>query len=178
MIIFLGGIHGVGKSFLGSHAAKENHLLHKSASQLIKEERGTQSWDEKKYTNEIEINQKALISAINRLKQNCENLLLDGHFCLMGINGEITIIEIKVFEKLNLNAILLLESNIHTLKERLKARGETSYTDRFLKEFLMKERQQAIAASEKLNIPLKIMLDPTKHQFNTAVKSIIKAKKI
>lgn len=173
MIIFLGGIHGVGKSFLGSDAAKRNGLLHKSASQLIRAERGNQSWNEKKHTDEIEANQKALISALNKLKQNHESLLLDGHFCLKGSDGVIETIEIDVFERLNLDALLLLEADIHTLKERLKIRDATSYTDSFLKEFLMKERQQAIFVSEKLNIPLKIMRNPTKDQFNATIQSIL-----
>ena len=174
MIIFLGGIHGVGKSFLGSYAAEKNHFLHKSASQLIKAERGDQSWNEKKHTNEIEVNQKALISALNKLKKNRESLLLDGHFCLKGSDGAIETIEIDVFKQLNLDALLLLEADIHILKERLKIRDATSYTESFLNEFLLKERHQAILVSEKLNIPLKIMHSPNKNEFNEAVKSVFK----
>ena len=177
MIIFLGGIHGVGKSFLGSYAAEQNHFLHKSASQLIKSERGEQSWNERKYTNEIEANQKALISALSKLKQNHESLLLDGHFCLKGSDGEIKTIEIDVFEQLNLDALLLIEADIHILKERLETRDATSYTDSFLNEFLLKERHQAVLVSEKLNIPLKIMHSPNKDQFNEAVNSVFKGGK-
>ncbi|QWD79244.1 AAA family ATPase [Polynucleobacter sp. MWH-Spelu-300-X4] len=174
MIIFLGGIHGVGKSFLGAYVAEENYLLYKSASQLIKGEMGKQSWSEKKITGEIEANQEALISAISRLKKNQANLLLDGHFCLMGSDGAIKIIEIDVFKKLGLDAILLLESDSGIIKERLKNRDDVSYTDTFLNEFLLKERHQAILVSEKLNIPLKVLHNPDKEQFNNEIKSILK----
>ena len=65
MIVFVGGIHGVGKTYLGEPVAKTLGVRHATASQLIREERGLQSWGSDKRVSDINDNQRALVSAMS-----------------------------------------------------------------------------------------------------------------
>ena len=46
MVIFLAGVHGVGKTFLGKPVAESLGFKHATASDLIREELGGQSWQD------------------------------------------------------------------------------------------------------------------------------------
>ena len=87
MNIFVAGIHGVGKTYLASHAASGSGMTHTSASKLIKEERGQATWSADKRVAEVDANQQALAKAIRRHNELGIKLLLDGHFVLLNNAG-------------------------------------------------------------------------------------------
>ena len=80
MTIFLAGAHGVGKTFLGRPVAKRLGLLHATASELIRQERGRATWNTDRRVTEVDENQEALIAAVQRLSAEGTAVLLDGHF--------------------------------------------------------------------------------------------------
>jgi adenylate kinase len=82
MTIFITGIHGVGKTYLAKPAAQQLFLVYATASQLIREERGSMTWDKNKKVDEVAENQAALVRAVNRIKSNGDTLMLDGHLVL------------------------------------------------------------------------------------------------
>lgn len=86
-MIFVGGIHAVGKTSILKPVCLHLQLRHASASQLIKEQRGFTSWTTSRQVDGIDENQLALVSAINQLRKNGEKIVLDGHFALRSAVG-------------------------------------------------------------------------------------------
>lgn len=175
MIIFIGGIHGVGKTYLGAPAAKSLGLRHATASQLIREERGLQSWGADKRVEGIDENQAALISATRRVRSTGERLLLDGHFVLRGPNGEFNEIKSNVFHDLQISAILLLHASVDVVSERLRARGDTSWTETELQLLAEREDTHARRIAGELGISFTYLKNPSLSEFAKAAKEILDA---
>lgn len=173
MIIFVAGIHGVGKTYLGAPAAQSLGLRHATASQLIREERGLQSWGSDKRVEGIDENQAALISAAKRLRSSEQPLLLDGHFVLRGANGELQQIDVQVFRELQIDAVLLLEAGLDVVLERLNVRGDTSWTVSDLHALAEQETTHALRISTELGIPLANVYSPSREQFEDAIRALI-----
>lgn len=173
MIVFIGGIHGVGKTYLGVPAAKKLGLRHATASQLIREERGLQSWGADKRVEGIDENQAALISATRRLRSKGEKLLLDGHFVLRGTNGEINEIESTVFQDLQIGAVLLLHAGVDVVFERLQARGDASWTESELRLLAEREETHARRVASELGITFEYLSSPSLSEFGDAVRKIL-----
>lgn len=174
MIIFVSGIHGVGKTFLGAPVAQQLGIRHATASQLIREERGLQSWGADKRVSGLDENQAALILATKRVHSGGQKLLLDGHFVLRGTNGEINEIDTQVFRDLQIDAVLLLEVDIGVVIERLKARGDTSWTSSELRSLAEREEAHARRVSSALGIAFRNLLAPSERQFRDAIEAILR----
>lgn len=173
MTIFVGGIHGVGKTYLGAPAAKSLGLRHTTASQLIREERGLQSWGEDKRVDGIDQNQIALIAATTRLLGSGQRLLLDGHFVLREAQGSFTRIDVQVFRELRLSALLLLDADIDVVMDRLKNRGDHSWSRSELLQLAEYEQGHARQVADELSLPLKCLVSPTHDEFVAALMSVI-----
>lgn len=175
MIVFVGGIHGVGKTYLGAPVAKQLGMRHATASQLIREERGLQSWGTDKRVEGINENQAALISATNRLRSSGQRLLLDGHFVLRGTDGEITEIDTQVFRDLRIGAIFLLHATVDVVFERLRARGDTSWTEVELQHLTEREEAHARRVSTELGVAYRHLNAPSHREFGDAISAILDA---
>jgi adenylate kinase len=173
MIIFVAGIHGVGKTYLCAPAAKNNGFRHATASQLILEERKLQSWGEDKRVAGVDENQAALISATNRLRSSGEKLLLDGHFVLRGQTGEFNEIKSTVFRDLQISAVLLLQTNVDVIAGRLRERGDTSWTESELQIFAEREAAHAIRVSAELGISCTNLHQPSQQVFEKTICTIL-----
>lgn len=173
MIIFVAGIHGVGKTYLGGPAAKELGLLHATASQLIREERGLSSWGDDKRVSSVDENQAALISAVRRHLANGQRLLLDGHFVLRTAVGEHTEIDVQVFADLGIGAVILLEAPHETVHGRLVTRGDSSWTAQELSAFSQREAEHAKNVSSQLGIELYSLHSPSEPEFTAAIEAVL-----
>jgi adenylate kinase len=69
-VIFLAGVHGVGKGFLGAPVANALGISHFTASQLIREEKGQATWGKDKKTFDLDDNQRN-----NEIHNNIDQLL-------------------------------------------------------------------------------------------------------
>ena len=87
MLIFIAGVHGVGKGYLCSFAKDDFGVTHVSASELIKNNSNIK-FDNSKLTATPDKNQSILLTALNALKSKVSNILLDGHFTLINKNGD------------------------------------------------------------------------------------------
>jgi adenylate kinase len=172
MIIFVAGIHGVGKTYLSVPTAQELGIKHATASQLIREERGMQSWEQNKRVSEVDENQIALISAVRRINASRQSLLLDGHFVLRGDQGIYIPIAEKVFRELKVDAVLLLEANAQVISNRLTDRGDHSWSVADLMSFATNEAAHAVNISSTLGLPLRILQTPSSAEFKDAVVSL------
>ena len=87
-MIFVSGIHGVGKTYFCNMVKDELGIKNYSASQLIAGRRG-KGFLVDKFVSDIDDNQAILLDAINELRQADEEFILDGHFCLSNEDGVI-----------------------------------------------------------------------------------------
>ncbi|MEZ3415910.1 AAA family ATPase [Pantoea dispersa] len=174
MLIFIAGIHGVGKGYLCERYILNNDFLHKSASQLIREN-GNITLSSDKLTTDIERNQAILISALDKMRENDENLLLDGHFSLIGENGSVNLLPCEIFKLMKIDAVILIENDKDLIEKRILDRdGSKPLYD--IMNFMTSERNNAISICNKLEIPLKTLTAPNLNEFDEAIKEIRRRK--
>ena len=118
-VIFLAGVHGVGKGFIGAPVAQALGFSHFTASQLIREEKGQATWGGDKKTSDIDENQIALIRALSQRRLTHNSILLDGHFVLRNAQGILIPLETEVFKELRLNGVILLTEESNVVAKRL-----------------------------------------------------------
>jgi len=175
VIVFVGGIHGVGKTYLGAPAAKHLGIRHATASHLIREERGLQTWGADKRVAGIDENQAALISATARLRTGGQQLLLDGHFVLRGADGSLTEVGVQVFRDLQIRAVLLLATDIEVVLGRLHERGDHSWSESELRLLAEREEAHARLVATELRLPLKHLVSPASEEFVDALMEVLVA---
>jgi len=174
MIIFVLGVHGVGKSYLSSFFAESNCWLHKSASDLIKQS-GSVNWGNDKKVKDIVGNQRPLVSAILNLKTNNRDVLIDGHAALLDINGNVNTVDSSVFKAMELDGLILLEEDADIIRDRFRSRGkgEIEYD---LETLQKAERDQTLAIAHEAHIPVRTLYRTSHEDFSTAIFELAKTK--
>ena len=152
-IIFVGGIHGVGKTTLCKKISKELSIDHFSSSDLISMLRVKQ---DKKVDN-IRDNQNMLLESVKCFLDNDKVYLLDGHFSLIDSDNFIQEIPIEVFELLGIRGIIILFDYEEKILERLKGRDNRDYSLQFIRNFQEKEISYAKQVAEKIKVPIRII---------------------
>lgn len=150
-IVFVGGIHGVGKSTLCDSICLHSDATHYSASELISKF-GKVNHSTNKLVANINKNQDVLISAVNEYL-NEGVYLLDGHFCLLNQDGNITEVPIATFESLAPVSIIVLFDEPNRIYARLKERDKERYDIESLSSFQNKELAYSEYAAHKLGLP-------------------------
>lgn len=152
-VIFISGVYGVGKSTLCSNIASKLHLSYYSAGDLISEING-EVYGKNKVVKNKYANQDILISQLNeKLKEN-DLILLAGHFCILGKDGDIEVIPIEKYDEMHISAIILLEAEINEIIDNLKGRDGKSYSRLQVEDLMRKERDLANAVSKRLEVPI------------------------
>lgn len=169
----MAGIHGVGKTFLAVPAAQQLGIQHATASQLIREERGMQSWRQDKQVIEVDSNQAALVSAVERIRADGQSLLLDGHFVLRGDKGAHIPIAESVFRDLRIDAVLLLENDIEVVFTQLTGRGDHSWSVAELTSFASDEAIHAANIASVLDLPFHVLRRTNLDGFKNAVETLL-----
>lgn len=150
-IIFIAGVHGVGKGFLCQRLSDLLKLPTYSSSTLIKGIKNS-FVDIKKQVIDADKNQELLIKALSALKPNSETIILDGHFSLLGKNNIIDI-PIEVFQVMPLKSVVSLHEKSEVIFQRIKNRvGETLSIDdiSFLQE---REFERSRMITSLINVP-------------------------
>ncbi|EOO19709.1 ATP-binding protein [Bacillus cereus] len=151
--IFLSGIHGVGKSTLVTKLRKEIEIKSFSVSDLIRRA-GNNINTTAKNVSGISRNQELWKNELNKIEQDGCILLLDGHFCLLDSNSNITMLPFSTFEGTNMLKIILMQNKPQVIRERLLKRDNNEYSIELLEEFQNSEIRQTIKYSEQRNIEL------------------------
>lgn len=153
-MIFLSGIHGVGKDYFSKELEKIIDIKSYSASELIEKTRKVKFESDKK-TREIEKNQEALINAIE--KNNHEEYILNGHFCLLNPEGKIEKIPIKTFYILKPEKIIILKEKPEIIVARRAIRDNVEVPIKETKEFQKEEINYGKEVAKSLEIPILII---------------------
>jgi adenylate kinase len=155
-IIFVAGVHGVGKTSLCEAAVEGGSAIHKSASQLIREERASAIAVGSKVVQDIDGNQKLLVNAVRKIsgKGEFEPLLLDGHFALVNKSGRPEALPVNLFSELGIDGVILVKDRPSRIAARLLTRdgGDTPLEDVAALQKL--EVSQAVKICAELGLPL------------------------
>ncbi|MER3320142.1 MAG: ATP-binding protein [Allomuricauda sp.] len=156
-IIFVGGIHAVGKGTVCKELAQKFDFVHLSASQVLK-------WNEisdakNKKVQNFTTTQDRLLTNLNRIVKPTEKYLLDGHFTLLNSNGEPEKIDESTFVGIQPKSIILLTCERKIIFERLKKRDDSTYKLSVLEKMQQMEVEHAKYISKKLKIPLFTVID-------------------
>lgn len=149
-IIFVAGIHGVGKTTFCKVISQKFNIKHYSASELISYTSGKVFSN--KLTENIEDNQELLINSINTVLDKSKQYFIDGHFCLIDEDKAIEEISIDTFLKLKIKSIVVLIDDVTNIYNRLEKRDGIKYNLEFINEFQNKEIAYANKISSMLNI--------------------------
>ncbi len=174
MVIFLAGAHGVGKTFLGKPAAESLGFKYATASSLIRDELGGgQNWKENKRTGNIDGNQEALVTAVARIVEGDDvTLVLDGHFVLRNESGDLVSLPTNIFRRLGLSSVILIESPVSVVAERLEERG-TPQSLEDISELAEAELRGAENVCEEIGIPLIRLASPSKERLSLEMQEAV-----
>lgn len=173
MTLFIGGVHAVGKTFVLRPVCEGLGVKHATASQLIKEQRGFESWTTSKQVNDVVENQRALVAAVARLEDNGESVVLDGHFVLRRAVNVHEAIDILTFAQLRIRGAILVDAASEVIEERLRQRGDTSWTAAEIRDLRRRERLHAEAVCRELDVPIVYLHMPSPDDVRNAVSQLL-----
>jgi len=167
-IIFIGGIHGVGKSTVCDQMCLNKTIDYLSASSLIKWAEINTDPKNKNVTN-IEDTQQRLLRGLNETVQMNRNYLLDGHFCLFNKDSEVSKIPISLFRNIRPALLCLVMGNVAEVKKNIELRDNREYDLNLLTQMQEEEIRQAGFIALDLGIELVL---GTRENFSLIQKSI------
>ncbi|MDO9536183.1 MAG: ATP-binding protein [Bacillota bacterium] len=149
-MIFIGGIHGVGKSYFCEQITEQTGLKAYSASKLITEIKHEQ-FKSDKLIADIGGNQNYLLDAVGKISD--KEYLLDGHFCLLNSAGEVERVPLDTFKQLHINAIMVIYDDVSKVVERLNTRDGIKHREVTFEKFQNEELSYAEEIAEFLCVP-------------------------
>lgn len=148
-LILVGGVHGSGKTSLCESISKDiPDAVCVVASKLLNHQ------NTQKRVSDINKNQILLSKKINEVKSNNTLTIVDGHYCVSDLKGEIKYVGLSIFEILTPAIIVLVQAPAPTIQKRIMLRDHIQYTIDFITRMANMECYWAVKTSEKLNIPL------------------------
>ena len=151
-IIFLGGVHGVGKStFSKSVTDKYPDMESLSCSTIIK-------WENPaiKEVGDVGETQNTLLANLPYFIDQDKNYLLDGHFCLLTEQGTIERVPMEVFEAMSPSLMIVLVEEPAIICQRLNKRDSHDYSLELMTEFQKEELIYAAEVADTLGIPFEV----------------------
>jgi len=161
-ILFVGGIHGVGKSGLSNVATKELGIPRLSASELITQQTKAPAALNKR-VQDVEKNQDALIAAIESISIKNPKFLLDGHFCVFDSSDTVRRIPLETFKTLGPIAVIVFFDDIDLIQERIRVRDGKVIRAELLDSLQQAEVNHAKEVCSVLKIPI-CLVRPTEHK--------------
>lgn len=153
-LIFLGGVHGTGKTTYANNILSAYGYNCVSASELIRQYKGEVNLN--KTVSKIEDNQLILLAAIKKYQRGNYKVVIDGHFCIINTKGVPENISIEVFKEMKPELLLLAEIPIEQLQKNLNQRAVMRISVS-LSDFVLQEHQQAEFVSKEIGIPMRVI---------------------
>lgn len=156
-VIFVAGIHAVGKSTACMAVADEFGIPHFSASQIIRGERLSAVDEKSKLVADVVDNQRLLIQGVSRILER-GRFLLDGHFTMRRkSDGGIEAIHAEVFRELHVGGIVLYTDHPEEIAMRMHARDGVLQPVEMLKAHQEAEIAHAKHVAVTIAVPLVIL---------------------
>ena len=152
-MIFISGVHGVGKSYFCKLVKDSIGIASYSASKLIADKK-QKRFSKDKLIPDIDENQQYLLQAIDELRLSGKDFILDGHFCLLNAEGDIYRIPYETFSSLKPEAIILLTESPFVIAKRRSDRDNVTVSPESIDAFQKEEITYAKEVAEKLKAKL------------------------
>ena len=143
-MIFVSGIHGVGKTFFCNRLKEQLGIATYSASKLIAD----------KIVEDIDENQLFLLKAIDELREKGDEFILDGHFCLLDGKDCISRVPMNTYTSLKPDSIVLLMEQPSVIATRRLQRDGVVVKEADIESFQREEKIYAEEIAKKLGVPL------------------------
>lgn len=158
-IVFVGGVHGAGKTSLSALLARLLSASHATAGTLIRQAKvdgeGAPANGLRKEVANVDRNQALLLDGLEHYRQTVIGpILLDGHFALLTPDGAVVDVPLAVFEAIAPAAVLLVEADEAVVHQRLLNRDGAAPAISTLSLLGQRERTRATAVSARLGIPI------------------------
>jgi adenylate kinase len=153
-VIFVAGIHAVGKSTACKAVSNEFGIPHFTASQIIRDEKYSAVSANSKLVADVADNQRLLIQGVSRLLNN-GYFLLDGHFTMRRkSDGEIEAIQVDVFRELHVGRIVLFTDHPEEISKRMHARDGVLHSVEMFQSHQDAEIAHAEHVASVLGVPI------------------------
>lgn len=152
-MIFISGVHGVGKTYFCDMVREVLGINAYPASRLIAGKKKA-GFDSSKLVSDIDKNQQYLLVAVDELRQKEGNFILDGHFCLLDTSGIVTRISVDTFTSLKPEAIILLTEKPEVISRRRKERDGIDVTPESINAFQTEEQKYAEEVAAQIGAKL------------------------
>lgn len=150
-IVFVGGVHGVGKTTICNKIKELWKIEAYSSSQLIKKY-SDGILDGKKEVKDVLKNQNILLNAIELNVSKDELVLLDGHFVLLKNDYSFENVPLEIFKNINLAGVIMIFEEAEVILERLKIRDDKIYDIDIINKFQKLELLRGKEVCEALNL--------------------------
>lgn len=169
--VFVGGIHGVGKSSLCTNCANSLGIASHTASELI---RRYSNRDTGLYKEVVSVsgNQDSLINALRALP-SIGPYLLDGHFVIRSKTAGISIVPLSTFEAIAPRGIILVTGDPEVASQRMLARDAICVSATELSEMQRLEIDQARIVARTLGVKLIELHSPATADFALSVTAVL-----
>jgi adenylate kinase len=158
-VVFVGGVHGVGKSTCCAQVAQLDGCLHVTASEIIRRERAQAIASAGKLVADVDGNQELLIRGFHAFRQQAGTspILLDGHFAMRNGLGGIQSVSVDVFTSLGIDRVVCLTDEPSAIAARVRQRDGTAPPDREVAELQDAELQHGRNIAATLAIPFMLL---------------------
>jgi adenylate kinase len=154
-VVFLSGVHGVGKGFVSERLSNDLSLPVFSASSLIRQKKNAPV-DHGKVVVDADKNQDHLIDALSNLSIQESAIILDGHFCLSSSAGIIHI-PIYTFRSMPMKAVVLITAEPEVIHQRLMTRDGAAMAIDDIAVLQNHEIDHAKRVTDILDVPLLVV---------------------
>ena len=153
-VIFVAGIHAVGKSTACKAVSCKFGIPHFTASQIIRDEKSSAVLANSKLVVDVVDNQRLLIQGVARLIER-GRFFLDGHFTMRRkSDGDIETIHVDVFRELHVESIVLFTDQAEEISKRMHARDGVSHSVELFQSHQDAEIAHAKHVADTLGLPI------------------------
>lgn len=152
-LIFVTGIHGVGKTSRCRAISDKFGLLYLNAGEVINREKEIHNIVKDKRVADVVDNQNFLIKGLNKSASE-KNLLLDGHLTLISNGYEIEKVPTRFLREINPALIILLMNNPDEIVKNLRNRDLKDYTVELITSQQEIESKYAEQVAKELNVQI------------------------
>lgn len=171
-LIFIGGIHGVGKTTTCKRLANALGAVHLQAGKLISKHLEKQP--KTKIVKNVDKNQGYLLFELEALSDLKKPLILDGHFTLLN-NNTIRKIPKKIFLKMKPSLVIVLTDAPARIAARLKKRDKLFYDIALLRKMQALEREHARSVADTLRVDYLEFSIAATNKLTTLIKRIVRS---